>query len=186
MDDRELIEMLENLEPRRASSRMDEKVMAASKDALHQMRTGTIRRRRYAWAGAAAVLLISSILFQALIPDKEASTGRTGTVSVAPPCREAFSARARLLELKLARLKRLAALTEVEARYSSDLEYMDRVLKDVKEWAAPRVWLDEFLDVLATSERNGLLSTDKVTPILNDALALMQGCSYEMPPGIRR
>ncbi len=59
---------------------------------------------------------------------------------------------------------------------------MDRLLEADADWAAPRLWLDEFLNVLATYERNGFLAPDEVTPILNDALALMQGSSYEIPP----
>ncbi|MEM8952512.1 MAG: type II toxin-antitoxin system VapC family toxin [Verrucomicrobiota bacterium] len=61
-------------------------------------------------------------------------------------------------------------------------EAMDRLLKEEEDWAAPRLWLDEFLNVLFTYERNELLSADEITPILNDALALMQGSSYEVPP----
>jgi len=61
-------------------------------------------------------------------------------------------------------------------------EAMDRLLAEEKEWAAPRLWLDEFLNVLSTYERNGLLSTEQVAPILNDALTLMEGFSYEVPP----
>ena len=56
------------------------------------------------------------------------------------------------------------------------------MLTEQKEWAAPRLWLDEFSSVLSTYERNGLLSTEEVTPILNDALKLMQESSYEVPP----
>lgn len=61
-------------------------------------------------------------------------------------------------------------------------EAMDRLLKQEAHWVAPRLWLDEFLNVLSTYERNGLLSPDDITQILNDALALMEGSSYEIPP----
>jgi predicted nucleic acid-binding protein len=57
----------------------------------------------------------------------------------------------------------------------------DRLLKADGDWAAPRLWLDEFLNVLATYERNGLLAQEMVSPILNDALSLMQGAAYEVP-----
>ena len=59
---------------------------------------------------------------------------------------------------------------------------MDRLMEADGDWAAPRLWLDEFLNVLATYERNGILSIEQVSPILNDALALMEGSSYEIPP----
>jgi len=59
---------------------------------------------------------------------------------------------------------------------------MDRLLEADADWAAPRLWLDEFLNVLATYERNGFIFPGEVTPILNDALALMQESSYEIPP----
>ena len=61
-------------------------------------------------------------------------------------------------------------------------EAMDRLLIEDDGWAAPRLWLDEFLNVVSTYERKSLLSTEEVTPILNDALALMDGSSYEVPP----
>ena len=59
---------------------------------------------------------------------------------------------------------------------------MDRLLERDGEWIAPRLWLDEFLNVLATYERNGMLAPDEASPILNDALRLMQDSSYEVPP----
>jgi predicted nucleic acid-binding protein len=59
---------------------------------------------------------------------------------------------------------------------------MDRLLEADEEWIAPRLWVDEFLNVLATYERNGLLTTDQTAPILADALALMEESSYEIPP----
>lgn len=59
---------------------------------------------------------------------------------------------------------------------------IDRLLEFDGHWIAPRLWLDEFLNVLATYERNSLLAPDQVSPILNDALELMQDASYEMPP----
>jgi predicted nucleic acid-binding protein len=61
-------------------------------------------------------------------------------------------------------------------------EAMDRLLEIDGEWIAPRLWLDEFLNVLATYERNGMLASDEASPILNDALGLMQDSSYEVPP----
>lgn len=59
---------------------------------------------------------------------------------------------------------------------------MERLLKTDGNWVAPRLWLDEFLNVLATYERNGKLPTDQVSQILDDALELMHGASYEVPP----
>jgi predicted nucleic acid-binding protein len=61
-------------------------------------------------------------------------------------------------------------------------EAVDRLLEMDGEWIAPRLWLDEFLDVLATYERNGLLEAEELSPILNDALGLMQDSSYEVSP----
>jgi len=61
-------------------------------------------------------------------------------------------------------------------------ESMDRLLAVDDGWVAPRLWVDELLNVLATYERNGLLTTDQTAPILADALALMEDSSYEIPP----
>jgi predicted nucleic acid-binding protein len=61
-------------------------------------------------------------------------------------------------------------------------EAVDRLLETDGEWIAPRLWVDEFLNVLATYERNGLLETEELSPILNDALGLMQDSSYEVSP----
>ena len=61
-------------------------------------------------------------------------------------------------------------------------EAVDRLLDADGEWIAPRLWIDEFLNVLATYERNGLLTADQTTPILSDALSLMEDSSYEIPP----
>ncbi len=61
-------------------------------------------------------------------------------------------------------------------------EAVDRLLDADGEWIAPRLWIDEFLNVLATYERNGLLTADQTAPILSDALSLMEDSSYEIPP----
>jgi predicted nucleic acid-binding protein len=61
-------------------------------------------------------------------------------------------------------------------------EAVDRLLDADGEWIAPRLWIDEFLNVLSTYERNGLLTADQTTPILSDALSLMEDSSYEIPP----
>jgi len=61
-------------------------------------------------------------------------------------------------------------------------EAIDRLLESDSEWVAPRLWLDEFLNVLATYERLGKLEPEDGSPILRDALSLMQDASYEVPP----
>lgn len=61
-------------------------------------------------------------------------------------------------------------------------EAVDRLLDSDPEWVAPRLWLDEFLNVLATHERVGRLSPADALPLLEDALALMEGAAYEVPP----
>jgi predicted nucleic acid-binding protein len=50
------------------------------------------------------------------------------------------------------------------------------------DWVAPRLWLDEFLNVLATQERQGLLSSQAALEMLNDASALLETSTYEVPP----
>ena len=61
-------------------------------------------------------------------------------------------------------------------------EAMDRLLVKEPDWVAPRLWLDEFLNVLATYERRGTLSSQDVSSLLHDALELMHDRSYEVPP----
>ena len=61
-------------------------------------------------------------------------------------------------------------------------EAMDRLQDFDSEWVAPRLWLDEFLNVLCTYQRNGGISSDQAVELLDDALALMEGNAYEVPP----
>jgi predicted nucleic acid-binding protein len=49
------------------------------------------------------------------------------------------------------------------------------------EWIAPRLWLDEFLNILATSERHSILSAEVADGTLALACELMEGQSYELP-----
>jgi predicted nucleic acid-binding protein len=51
------------------------------------------------------------------------------------------------------------------------------------EWVAPRLWLDEFTNVLCTHERAGKLTSLLAEMILKNALALMDGAAYEISPG---
>ena len=59
---------------------------------------------------------------------------------------------------------------------------VDRLYEIDADWIAPRLWIDEFLNVIATYERLGKLSSDETLSILNDAMALMEGSTYEIPP----
>ncbi len=61
-------------------------------------------------------------------------------------------------------------------------EAMDRLLADDREWVAPRLWIDEFINILCTYERNGLIDSGESLSLLKDALSLMDGQSYEVPP----
>lgn len=59
---------------------------------------------------------------------------------------------------------------------------MDRLLDREPEWVAPRLWLDEIVNVLCTHERTGALAPTQALELLEDALALMDGASYEVAP----
>ena len=61
-------------------------------------------------------------------------------------------------------------------------EAMDRLQDQDSEWIAPRLWLDEFLNILCTCERNGGIGSAQAVELLGDALALMEGSSYDVPP----
>ena len=58
----------------------------------------------------------------------------------------------------------------------------DRLLERDPDWVAPRLWLDEFLNVLCTYERNGAIGAKQAMALLEDALALMEDASYEVAP----
>ncbi len=60
-------------------------------------------------------------------------------------------------------------------------EVVDRLYASDSDWIAPCLWLDEFLNVLATTERNGKLSSFEADAILSDATELMSDCSYDVP-----
>ena len=59
---------------------------------------------------------------------------------------------------------------------------MERLFERDPEWVAPRLWLDEFLNVLCTCERNGVIGSEQAAELLADAMALMDGRAYEVPP----
>lgn len=132
MDDREIIESLKRLDPKKAPSRMDGKVLTAAEKAVPKAAAPPRLIFRWsAWAGAAAILLASLLLFLTLDAEQETSASKEEAASAARPSQEALAARAKLLELKLARLKRLAAFTMNEKRYADDLNGLDRKLRDI-------------------------------------------------------
>ena len=47
---------------------------------------------------------------------------------------------------------------------------MDRLQQLDSEWVAPRLWLDEFLNVLCTHERTGALAPEQSVELLEDAV----------------
>ncbi len=61
-------------------------------------------------------------------------------------------------------------------------EAIDRLREMDPDWIAPRLWLDEFLNVLCTYERTGNLTPEAAVELLEDALALMKEKSYDIPP----
>jgi predicted nucleic acid-binding protein len=61
-------------------------------------------------------------------------------------------------------------------------EAAEKLYQHDSDWVAPFLWLDEFLNVLCTYERNGLLSAQETKAMMSDALALMDGKSYQVAP----
>lgn len=59
---------------------------------------------------------------------------------------------------------------------------IDRLQERDADWVAPRLWLDEFVNVLCTYERSGGIESAQAVALLDDALALMDGASYEVAP----
>ena len=58
----------------------------------------------------------------------------------------------------------------------------DRLMETDPDWIAPRLWLDEFTNILCTLERSAQITSADAVGILDDALELMGGGSYEVPP----
>lgn len=60
-------------------------------------------------------------------------------------------------------------------------ESVTRLRNEEPEWIAPRLWLDEFLNILATSERRSIMSAEVADTTLALACELMEGQSYDLP-----
>ncbi len=60
-------------------------------------------------------------------------------------------------------------------------ERVEQLLIEDSDWVAPRLWLDEFLNVLATIERVGKMESQEADGILSDAIELMEDRSYDVP-----
>ena len=58
----------------------------------------------------------------------------------------------------------------------------DRLHRKDPEWIAPKLWLDEFLNILSTYERVGKLEASEAMEVLKNTLELMEDASYEVPP----
>jgi predicted nucleic acid-binding protein len=59
-------------------------------------------------------------------------------------------------------------------------EAADRLWQADPEWIAPRLWLDEFLNVLATTERHGWLDSRLAAGLLDDAVDLLLDGTFEV------
>lgn len=59
---------------------------------------------------------------------------------------------------------------------------MDRLFASDSDWTAPRLWLDEFVNVLCTYVRAGAIPDATASSLLEDAMALMDKMVYEIPP----
>lgn len=60
-------------------------------------------------------------------------------------------------------------------------EAVERLRKKEPEWIAPRLWLDEFSNILATTERRSIMSAEVADATLALACELMEGQSYDVP-----
>lgn len=61
-------------------------------------------------------------------------------------------------------------------------EASDQLLASHPDWVAPHLWRDEFLNILCTYERHGTLTAREASDLLLDAMTLMEGKSYDLPP----
>jgi len=60
-------------------------------------------------------------------------------------------------------------------------EKVEKLRKAHAEWIAPRLWPDEFLNIVATRERTKLMSASVAGSTLELACELMEGKSYDLP-----
>lgn len=60
-------------------------------------------------------------------------------------------------------------------------EKVSRLWDSDPDWVAPRLWMDEFANILCTSERVGKLSKSQVLEVAADGMALMQGREFLVP-----
>jgi len=61
-------------------------------------------------------------------------------------------------------------------------EAVERLLATDSDWIAPPLWLDEFLNVLTTSERTGTISRKESDDALDEATEVMRGRSHQISP----
>jgi hypothetical protein len=149
MDDQELIEVLRKLEPGKAPASMDGRVLDRAEGSAQSLaRHGRRQSVAHLLASAAAVLLLAGLVL--LAPEEERSVTGQGsdplaaattdsqgqdplaeatTESRAPDSEDALYMKARILELKLSRLKHMAALSSRSSRYRADLYGLERKLK---------------------------------------------------------
>lgn len=60
-------------------------------------------------------------------------------------------------------------------------EQVQKLRVEHPEWIAPRLWLDEFVNVLATTERRQLMTPALADMTLELACELMETRSYDIP-----
>ena len=60
-------------------------------------------------------------------------------------------------------------------------EAVDSLFETDSDWIAPKLWLDEFLNVLATTERNSKITSAEADSVLADVTELMSDSSYDVP-----
>lgn len=58
----------------------------------------------------------------------------------------------------------------------------EELFKKDADWVAPKLWLDEFVNVLCTYEQNEMISPVEARGILEDGMSLMNERDYEVPP----
>ncbi len=61
-------------------------------------------------------------------------------------------------------------------------EIVDRLFDYDSDWVAPRLWLDEYMNVLSTHVRNAGMAPEISVALLADAIDLMRDRSFEVIP----
>lgn len=138
MENREIGSLLRSLKPTGAPEAVGKVVLAAGERTARRERTFLRTRRLMLAAAAAAAMAVVVLEPLFFAPSVDAPVMNGDTTASAPadpvslPSEESLAGRAGILELKLARLKELAARADSRSRLEADLDSLEKELRTIK------------------------------------------------------